>query len=62
MAIREQWDRLDPVTRKWLTDNPGCLLVSRAITEAISKESGEDIECDNNGQWSSLRTTVISFR
>jgi hypothetical protein len=50
MAIREQWDRLDPATRKWLTDNPRCLLLPHAITAAISKESGEAIECDNNGQ------------
>ena len=50
MAIREQGDRLDLATRKWLTDNPGCLLLPHAITAAISKESGEAIECDNNCQ------------
>lgn len=50
MAIRERWGRLDPATRKWLTENPGCLILPRAITAAICTESGEDIECDNNGQ------------
>lgn len=52
MAIREQWDRLDPATRKWLTDNPGCLLLPHAITASISKESSEAIECERNSRQS----------
>ena len=32
MNIKDQWDRLDPATQKWLIDNPGCLILPRTMT------------------------------
>jgi hypothetical protein len=50
MTVKDQWDRLDPDTKKWLLDNPGCLILPHSITATIREESGQDIECDQHGQ------------
>ena len=49
MSIKDQWDRLDSATRKWLIDNPGCLILPRTITATICKETGTD-EGDRPGE------------
>lgn len=50
MTIRDQWDRLDPATQKWLTDNPGCLILPRTITAVICNESAGESDFDQHGQ------------
>lgn len=50
MNIRDHWDRLSPATRQWLTDNPGCLILPRTMTETIRAETGVRTDCDQHGQ------------
>jgi hypothetical protein len=50
MNIKDQWDRLDPATQKWLIDNPGVLILPRTITAIISKETGGTDEGDQHGE------------
>lgn len=50
MNIRDHWDRLSPATQRWLTDNPGCLILPRTMAERICQESGNSAECDRHGQ------------
>ncbi len=40
MNIKDNWDRLDPATQKWLIENPGCQILPRTITSIISRETG----------------------
>lgn len=50
MKIKDHWDRLSPATRRWLTDNPGCLILPRTVTERICKETGVSADSDQHGQ------------
>ena len=50
MTLKDEWDRLDSETRKWLLDNPGCVMVPRALTAEIQKNSAQHIEVDGHGQ------------
>jgi hypothetical protein len=50
MNIKDHWDRLSPETRRWLTDNPGCLILPRTMTETICQETGIRPDCDEHGQ------------
>lgn len=50
MHIRDYWDSLDPVTRKWLMENPGCQILPRTITAVISKSAGEDFGSGQHGE------------
>ncbi|MET4097505.1 hypothetical protein [Arthrobacter sp. UYCu712] len=50
MNIRDHWDRLSPATRRWLTDNPGCLILPRTLREKIRSETGIGAEVDRHGQ------------
>ena len=50
MNLKDRWGRLDPATRKWLTDNPGCQTLPRTIAAVISKETGENIETGQHGE------------
>lgn len=54
MHIKDHWDRLDPATRKWFIDNPGCQILPRTITAVVSKAAGEDLASGQHGE------TVIS--
>ena len=50
MALKDEWDRLDAVTRKWFLNNPGCVLVPLAVTAAIQQASDGHIDVDGHGQ------------
>ena len=50
MGLKDEWDRLDAETRKWLLDNPGCVLVPLAVTAAIRRVSAGHIDVDGHGQ------------
>ena len=36
MGIDKLWDRLEPDTRQWLVDNPGCVILPRDVVAAIT--------------------------
>jgi hypothetical protein len=50
MNLKDEWDRLDSETRTWLLENPGCLVLPRAMSAKISKEAHGDIVYDPHGQ------------
>jgi hypothetical protein len=50
MGIEKLWDRLEPETRQWLVDNPGCKILPRAVVSAIEKATGSHFEQDRHGE------------
>jgi len=50
MEIAKLWDQLDPETRQWLVDNPGCQILPRTVAAAIMKGTGEQLEQDRHGE------------
>ncbi|MEK0154872.1 hypothetical protein [Arthrobacter oryzae] len=50
MNIKDQWDRLDQTTQKWLIDNPGCRILPRTVTTIIAKATGEDPGSGQHGE------------
>lgn len=50
MSLKDEWNRLDSETRTWLLENPGCLILPRAMSAKISKDAHGDIESDPHGQ------------
>lgn len=50
MSLKDEWERLDADTRKWLLDNPGCVLLPSAITAVIQRVSDRHIDVDGHGQ------------
>ena len=60
MNIRDHWDLLSPATRHWLTDNPGCVVLPRTITEIIHQETGITPDSDRHSQVS-LSPEDLSF-
>jgi hypothetical protein len=50
MNIKDNWDRLDPATQKWLIENPGCQILPRTVTSIISKETGADPATGQHGE------------
>lgn len=39
MNIKDQWNRLDPITQQWLMDHPGSQILPRTITSIIFNET-----------------------
>jgi hypothetical protein len=60
MNIRDHWDRLTPETQRWLTDNPGCVVLPRTIAEIIHQETGIIPDSDQHSQVS-LSPEDLSF-
>jgi hypothetical protein len=50
MHIKEQWNRLDPTTQRWLTDNPGCMVLPRTLTTIFNTETGEGADVNAHGE------------
>lgn len=50
MDIDKLWDRIEPETRQWLVDNPGCRILPRTVAAEIKKATGVDIEQDRHGE------------
>ena len=50
MTLKDNWDRFDSETRKWLLENPGCALVPSTLTARIQLNSVTHIEVDAHGQ------------
>ncbi|WAH98222.1 hypothetical protein [Arthrobacter sp. MMS18-M83] len=60
MNIRDHWDGLSPGTRQWLTENPGCVVLPRTITEIIHQETGITADSDQHDQ-ASLSPEDLDF-
>jgi hypothetical protein len=50
MTIKDHWDRLSRGTQQLLTDNPGCMILPRTLTETICQEAGISADSDRHGQ------------
>lgn len=50
MVMKDEWDRLDSQTRRWLVDNPGCMTVPRTVAALIMQNSAGPVEVDGHGQ------------
>jgi hypothetical protein len=50
MGIEELWDRLEPETRQWFVDNPGCKILPRAVVAMIDKTTGAHLQQDRHGE------------
>jgi hypothetical protein len=50
MGIDKLWDQLEPETRQWLVDNPGCRILPRSVAAAIVKATGACFEQDRHGE------------
>ncbi|MDQ0077558.1 hypothetical protein [Arthrobacter oryzae] len=49
MELKSQWHRLDPATRRWFMDNPGCVVLPRTIATIIARVADEPIVRDQHG-------------
>jgi hypothetical protein len=50
MNIKDQWNRLDPATQKWLIEHPGCQILPRTITAIICSATGGTDDSDRHGE------------
>ncbi|GAA5199090.1 hypothetical protein GCM10023346_37990 [Arthrobacter gyeryongensis] len=50
MSLKDEWDRLDSGTRRWLLENPACLVLPPAMSAKFGKDARTDIACDRHGQ------------
>ena len=50
MGIENLWDRLEPETRQWLVENPGCRILPRTVVASIAKATGTELEQDRHGE------------
>lgn len=67
MELKSQWHRLDPATRQWLMDNPGCVVLPRTISTIVARVANEPVVRDQHGaiqlsaaDVSFIRTRVLS--
>ncbi|UKA64455.1 hypothetical protein [Arthrobacter sp. FW306-04-A] len=58
--IRDHWHSLSPETQQWLTENPGCVVLPRTITETIHQETGITADSDQHAQ-ASLSPEDLDF-
>ncbi|WP_427131708.1 hypothetical protein [Pseudarthrobacter sp. S9] len=49
-SMEQWWDQLDSVTRQWLVENPGCVILPRTVVHAISTAIHGDLGEDQHGQ------------
>jgi hypothetical protein len=49
MELKSQWHRLDPATRRWLLDNPGCVVLPRTISTILARVADEPVVRDQHG-------------
>ena len=46
----EWWDELDEVTKKWLIENPGCVVLPRTVANVVHQASGGHLAQDQHGE------------
>ena len=49
MELKSQWHRLDPATRRWLMENPGCVVLPRTISTIVARVADEPVVRDQHG-------------
>jgi hypothetical protein len=49
MELKSQWHRLDPATRRWLINNPGCVVLPRTIASVVERVADEPVVRDQHG-------------
>ncbi|WP_430295307.1 hypothetical protein [Sinomonas sp. B1-1] len=56
MTIEQWWNLLDPDTRRWLVENPGCAVLPRTVVNAVNRASidpsSELLSADAHGECS----------
>jgi hypothetical protein len=64
MDLKSQWHRLDPATRRWLLNNPGCVVLPRTISTIVARVADEPVILDQHGaiQLSAADLTFIRSR
>lgn len=50
LPISEWWNRLDPVTQRWLIEHPGCLVLPRTVANVVHETLGAGIGQDRHGE------------
>lgn len=52
LPISEWWDRLDPLTQRWLIEHPGCLVLPRTVANVVYQTlgTGTGIGQDRHGE------------
>ncbi|WP_234754142.1 hypothetical protein [Arthrobacter ramosus] len=50
MSLKDEWDRLDSGTRRWLLENPACLVLPPAMSAKVGKDAQGDLARDPHGQ------------
>ena len=48
--IVEWWNELDEATKKWLVDNPGCVVLPRTVANVVHQVSGGSVAQDQHGE------------
>ncbi|RAM37193.1 hypothetical protein DBZ45_11450 [Arthrobacter globiformis] len=48
--IVQWWNELDEPTRKWLVDNPGCVVLPRTVANVVCQVSGGHVAQDQHGE------------
>lgn len=48
--IVQWWNELDEPTRKWLVENPGCVVLPRTVANVVHQVSGGHVAQDQHGE------------
>jgi hypothetical protein len=48
--IVEWWNELDEPTRKWLVENPGCVVLPRTVANVVHQVTGGSLAQDRHGE------------
>jgi hypothetical protein len=48
--IDEWWNDLDPATRQWFLENPGCMTVPRTVANVVHQTEGTGTDQDRHGE------------
>jgi hypothetical protein len=48
--IHEWWKDLDPATRQWFLENPGCMMVPRTVANVVHRIAGTGADQDRHGE------------
>lgn len=44
------WNELDEATKKWLVENPGCVVLPRTVANVVQQVSGGHVAQDQHGE------------
>jgi hypothetical protein len=44
------WNELDEATKKWLIENPGCVVLPRTVANVVQQVSGGHVAQDQHGE------------